>query len=93
MTYHIWSKYVDYLLVPANGIEGSFSDEYETSDGVLCELKNHTVWNNEGGRYDDELNDICLWRYKCEFSTIRSLWISRLGSVDKYWFLVKMVKK
>ena len=89
----ILCKYNEYILAPANAFRsGIIRDEFETLDGIRCRSEIDTVWNNENGQYDEELNIVCHKHYGCPFSAIRSLWFGRLGTVDKYWHLVKMVK-
>lgn len=82
-------KYTEYLIVPANAIS---SDEVVTADGINCRLVYQSTWNNEKGQYDWALDDACHRYYQCPFSTIREIWFSRLGKLDTYWHLVKMVK-
>lgn len=86
----IQSKYTEYLLAPANAI-GS-DDVVVTTDGVKCKLVYQSTWNNEGGRFDDRLEDVCQTYYGCPFQTIRSIWISRVGILSEYWHLIKMEK-
>lgn len=85
----IKSKFVELLLVPANGIERG---ELETLDGIKCRAEFRTTWNNADGFFDDELDEICQREYGCAFSSIKSIWYGRLGYVSNYWHLVKLVK-
>ena len=87
--YRINCKYAELLLAPANAICG---DQVETTDGVKCRLEYQSTYNNDDGAFDERLDDICNEQYGCPFQTIKSIWISRLGSVSTYWHLVKMVK-
>lgn len=87
----IQCKFAEYMLAPANAIMDA--DTYETMDGVTCRLKYISTWNNSDGSYDEALEDVCQRKFGCSFSTIRSIWISRLGSVDVYWHLVTMIKE
>lgn len=86
----IQCKFAEWMLAPSNAIQQA--ETYETMDGVTCRLKYISTWNNSGGDYDEELEDVCQSKFGCPFSTIRSIWISRLGRVDVYWHLVKMIK-
>lgn len=86
----IQCKFAEYMLAPANAIIDA--ETYETTDGITCRLKYISTWNNSDGSYDGELEDVCQHRFGCTFSTIRSIWISRLGRIDCYWHLVKMIK-
>lgn len=85
----IKSKFVDFLLIPFNGI---LPGDVETTDGVKCHVEYQTTWNNKDGLYDEDLDDVCQRRIGCPFSTVRSIWFSRLGKVDDYWHLIKMIK-
>jgi hypothetical protein len=85
----IKSKFVDKLLVPANGI---MRGEVETSDGVRCMAEFRTTWDNADGFCDEELEAISQREYGCPFSAIRSIWIGRLGNVSDIWHLVKLIK-
>lgn len=85
----IQSKFVERLLVPDNGI---CRGEVETADGVMCRTEFQTTWNNAGGYFDDELEDVCQREYSCSFQAIKSIWISRLGHLSDYWHLVKLIK-
>ena len=86
----IQSKYTEYLLAPANAI--GREDIVVTTDGIRCKLVYQSTWNNEGGRFDDQLEDVCQKYYGCPFSTIRSIWMGRLNYLSDYWHLVKMMK-
>lgn len=67
-------------------------DILETTDGVKCRLKYISTMNNERGDYNDLLDDFCQDLYGFPFSSIRSIWIARLGSVSDFWNLVEMEK-
>ena len=85
----IQSKFVERLLVPANGIEFG---EVETTDGIMCRTEFQATWNNADESFNDELESICQREYKCSFQAIKSIWIGRLGYVSDYWHLVKLIK-
>ena len=87
----IQSKFVPKLLMPGNAIK-SFNDTYVTIDGVECTLEFLTGWKNTDGQMDDDLDCCCQHTLGCPFSTIRSIWIGRLGYVDEFWYLVKLNK-
>lgn len=82
-------KYAEFLIAPSNAIQDT---EVVTNDGVECRLKYISTCNNKDGEYDGLLDDACQRYYGCSFSTIRSIWIGRLGIVDDYWNVVKMEK-
>lgn len=85
----IQSKYTERLVMPSNAAS---EDILETTDGVKCRLKYISTMNNERGDYNDLLDDFCQEFYGCPFSSIRSIWIARLGSVSDFWNLVEMEK-
>lgn len=85
----IQSKYTERLVMPSNAVS---EDMVETWDGVKCRLKYISTMNNERGDYNDLLDDFCQELYECPFSSIRSIWIARLGSVSDFWNLVEMEK-
>ena len=62
---------------------------FETLDGKRSRPRFVAAWNNEGGEYDGELDDVCRRRFGFPFVNIRSMWNCRLGFVDDYWFLVE----
>lgn len=86
---NIQSKYTERLVMPSNAAS---EDIVETLDGVKCRLKYISTMNNERGDYNDLLDDFCQELYGCPFSSIRSIWIARLGSVSDFWNLVEMEK-
>lgn len=86
----IKSKYVEFLLAPANAIDNA--DVVVTSDGVTCKLVYQATFNNEDGRFDDRLDDICRDKYGSSLEVIKNLWTGRLGKLSDYWHLVKMIK-
>lgn len=86
-------KFADVLIVPHNAVNPSAIDcLYETRDGVVCRLAFESGVNNEGGQFDDFMERKCKELYGCGFSSIKSLWLGRLGRLDDYWHLVKMIK-
>lgn len=47
---------------------------------------------DKDGVFNDSLGKDCLKYYGAHFDTIRSIWFARLGFVDDYWHLVKLIK-
>lgn len=84
-------KYNDFILIPSNGIDRQAS-RFKTADGVAVSVKYVSTWNNKDGQYDGDLDFICKKKYGTPFSTIRSIWIGRLGRVDDYWHLIELKK-
>ena len=88
----IQSKFVPKLIAPRNAFDG-FDEEYQTTDGKVCTLDFLSGWKNTDGEMDDDLDCCCQYNLGCSFDVIRSLWIGRLGHVDDFWYLVKLIEK
>lgn len=84
-------RFAERVIVPSNGINAT-DKEVSTSDGQKVKLKFIGTWNNEEGRFNDELDDICLRFWGVPFITMRSIWVSRLGRVSDFWHIVEMVR-
>ena len=79
--------------MPDNAVNRAYrDDEFETLDGVKCRMEFQMTCNNKNGMFDDSLDMDCLRYYGCHFQTIKSIWIGRLGRLDDYWHLVKLIK-
>lgn len=92
MMRRIQCKYTEQLFAPANALEEGIRGNYLTMDGVECYAEPNSTWNNDDGEYDERFDELCDKLYGCPFSTIRSIWIARLGHVDQFWHLVRLVK-
>lgn len=87
----IQCKFVERILIPSNGI--GQPGRYSTIDGVTVDAKFLGTWNNSDGAFTDELDDICIRLLDAPFSTVYSLWFSRLGgAISGFWHLVKLDK-
>lgn len=97
--FRIEAKYAPIVLMPANAIERSFfggvssQREYDfiTADGKSCKARFLSAWRNEDGRYDERLDFICMKNWKTPFESLKSLWISRLGTVSDCWYLINLI--
>ena len=76
--------------MPANAISGE--GPFVTADGVAVRVKYLATWNNKDGRYDDELDRLCMDAWNVPFRFLRSSWIARLRDIDNYWHLVELEK-
>lgn len=83
-------KYSEIIIAPGNAFGKPMSDEYITADGKEVAVRWISCWNNENGQYDDVLNDECMRLWKMPFASLKSLWISRLGSCDGFWHKVEL---
>lgn len=95
--YKIRAKSAEYILCPANAIEGDFykrnpDDPFllQTVDGAEHNATFICSWCNRDCAYDEELEAVCQKYYGMTFESIRSMWIGRLGRVDDYWHLIKL---
>lgn len=96
-TYRLNSKSSERVFCPANAIEERFYardchilPELVTNDGIVHRCEFLGTWNNRGGMYEDEFENICQREYGMSFLSIRSMWIGRLGHVDEFWHLIKL---
>lgn len=100
VVYHLDIKFTPFAFCPLNAIDPSFYrrdvenviPHFMTRDGVECSPEFLSCWNNEDSRYDAQFEELCQEYYGLPFRSIRSVWISRLGSADNYWHLIKLVK-
>lgn len=90
-------RFAEYVLVPHNAIEASFfrggivdKNFFKTMNDKTCLGTFVATWNNEDGRYDDELQQLCRTMFKSSLSAIRSNMLSRLGNVEERWHLIKL---
>lgn len=95
--YRIKAKSADFIFCPANAIEDGFYNrnsyvlpELVTNDGHVHKCQFIGTWNNRGGVYDEEFENICQDKYGMPFLSVRSMWIGRLGRVDDFWHLIKL---
>ena len=51
-----------------------------------------SVTNNNDGRYDERFDNLCQELYKMSFTQVKSIWKSRFGYLDNYWYVVKLTE-
>lgn len=90
--YKLKAKYAPMILVPHNGIDVR-ADKVETQDGVIAGIKFVATWNDNDGRYYDEIDEICKDKFDTPLAFIRSLWFARLGDVGNTWHLIELIKE
>ena len=95
--YRIECKFTDLVLIPKNGISPSFFTKgpevkarFETRDKIVCDWEPISVYDISDERYDDELESFCQVHWSISFSAIKSIWISRLGWADLYWYILRL---
>lgn len=86
----IHCKFNEDALVPIEAIEGITPGEFITDDGKECRAEFISGWNNHDGRYDEQLDHICQNKWGLPFSAIRSRWIAQYGTLDGYWYYLKL---
>lgn len=87
----IHCKFNDDALVPIEAIEGITPGEFVTDDGKECRAEFISGWNNQDGRYDEQLDHICRSKWEMPFSAIRSRWIAQYGTLEGYWYYLKLM--
>ena len=89
----IQCKFAERVLVPGNAFDGPLSTkELLTMDGHRCAATFLWSLNNTDGRFDQELEDVCMGLWSMNLNMWKSLWTERLGYCDKYWHFVKLEK-
>ena len=48
--------------------------------------------NNNDGSYDERFDSLCQELYEMSFNQIKSIWKSRFGYLDNYWYVVKLTE-
>lgn len=85
-------KFVPKLVIPRNAFD-SFSEEYQTTDGIVCTLDFLVGFRVGDQQTEADLDFCCQKIHGCSFSQIRSIWFARLGRVDDFWYIVKLDPK
>jgi len=95
--YRIMCNYAGEILCPAEAIEQRFfeeaqpntDDEFVTLDGRVCRPVFQASWREID---EAKMDDICMARWGCKFTSMRSMWIDRLRSVGRFsaWHLIKL---
>lgn len=93
----IHCKYAHRVLVPANAIDSPRPIPNDTllrtTDGVLCDIHFIGCWNNADGRFNEELDELCMKEWNVRFNALRSMFKSRLGSINESpWGLIELEK-
>ena len=85
--------------MPRNAIEPDFFKEiprpyykFVTMDGYECKARFNSSWKNENGIFDDSLDFVCRKNWGVPYATVKSMWIARLGTVDEFWYILRLEK-
>ena len=98
-TYKIYCIYSEFVLCPDNAIEYRFykrnpydSFIFETTDDIFVDPEFIATWKILEGDSTSHFNCLTKTLWNRSFEQIRSLWISRLGSIGDYWHFIKLKK-
>lgn len=96
-SYRISTKYIQEALIPAMALDCDFhgdnaSATFVTRDGHNVRLEFQNTMNNNGGFCEERLQSYCLEKYGMSFRRYEEMWVDRLGGLDNWWHVVKMVE-
>lgn len=83
-------KFAPFVLVPHEAIVGTEPGAYVTMDGNVCDANFLGTWDNRDGRYDNELDAICMKHWNMSFSSFKSFWYERCWRIEGYWHYVEL---
>ena len=89
----IYCDYNELVIAPKEAFDGLGPGQFQTKDGKVCTALFIAGWNNEGNRYDEQLDHICKKYWNVPFDSIRSMWIGRLGNIGNYWYFIQLKEK
>lgn len=65
---------------------------FVTNDLKKVKVEFISVTNNNDGSYDERFDSLCQELYGMSFNQIKSIWKSRFGYLDNYWYVVKLTE-
>lgn len=86
----IHCRFNENVLVPIEAIDGISPGRFITDDQKECSAEFISGWNNKDGRYDEQLEHICQLKWGMSFSAIKSRWIAQYGTLDGFWYYLKL---
>lgn len=93
-SYSIRAKFSEWILCPHEAIDRRFFSEsgkfLMTEDGIVANPKFTASFDNSDGSYDEILEFYSMDRFGIPFSSIKSLWIARIGTFSSCWHLIKL---
>ena len=63
---------------------------FVTNDLKKVKVEFISATNNNDGSYDERFDSLCQELYGMSFNQIKSIWKSRFGYLDNYWYVVKL---
>lgn len=89
----IHCNYNEDVMIPVEALDGIEPGLYRTDDGKECVAHFISGWNNRDGRYDEQLDHVCRLKWGVPFSAVRSRWIAQYGTLEGYWYYLKLVER
>ena len=105
--YRLNVKFAPKTLIPVQavdkrwmGIRPTTSADWElclgatfiTNDLKKVKVEFISATNNNDGSYDEQFDSLCQELYEMSFAQIKSIWKSRFGYLDNYWYVVKLTE-
>ncbi|MBO7510023.1 MAG: hypothetical protein J6T35_02470 [Bacteroidales bacterium] len=81
------------VMVPIEALDAITPGEFLTDDGKKCTAEFISGWNNRDGQYYEQLDHICQIKWGVPFSAVRSRWIAKYGTLEGYWYYLKLVER
>lgn len=105
--YRLSVKFAPKTLIPMQAVDKRWmsirpttSDDWKlwldatfvTNDLKKVKVEFISATNNNDGSYDERFDSLCQELYKMSFNQIKSIWKSRFGYLDNYWYVVKLTE-
>ena len=65
---------------------------FVTNDLKKVKVEFISATNNNDGSFDERFDSLCQELYGMSFNQIKSIWKSRFGYLDNYWYVVKLTE-
>ena len=105
--YRLSVKFAPKALIPVQAVDKRWmsirpttSDDWKlwlgatfvTNDLKKVKVEFISATNNNDGSYDERFDSLCQELYEMSFNQIKSIWKSRFGYLDNYWYVVKLTE-
>ena len=105
--YRLSVKFAPKTLIPMQAVDKRWmsirpvtSDDWKlwlgatfvTNDLKKVKVEFISATNNNDGSYDERFDSLCQELYGMSFNQIKSIWKSRFGYLDNYWYVVKLTE-